>query len=177
MTERSLDSAVLESPVETADALDLDDVRRCTELLQKIVADRGILAAVPLEMRQALLIAAGQASRPQSFQEKRLVKTLRRVRRLGEEAKDRESRAVTGIRQAREATVFVAPALLGDAATAPLAGYRAAEMERMRLNFYGFDASYHVARHHFVHKLPRSRTPLHLARHRRSAGGAPASRS
>ena len=119
MTERSLDSAVLESPVETADALDLDDVRRCTELLQKIVADRGILAAVPLEMRQALLIAAGQASRPQSFQEKRLVKTLRRVRRLGEEAKDRESRAVTGIRQAREATVFVAPALLGDAATAP----------------------------------------------------------
>jgi putative two-component system hydrogenase maturation factor HypX/HoxX len=64
-----------------------------------------------------------------------------------------------------------------DEAQAPLAGYRAAEMERMRLNFYGFDASYHVARHHFVHKLPRSRTPLHLARHRRSAGGAPASRS
>ncbi|MBK8687889.1 MAG: hydrogenase maturation protein [Betaproteobacteria bacterium] len=64
-----------------------------------------------------------------------------------------------------------------DEAQAPLAGYRAAEMERMRLNFYGFDASYHVARHHFVHKLPRSRTPLHLARHRRPAGGAPTPRS
>jgi putative two-component system hydrogenase maturation factor HypX/HoxX len=48
----------------------------------------------------------------------------------------------------------------------PLESYRAAEMERMQLNFYGFDASYHVARHHFVRKLPRSRTPLHLARHR-----------
>jgi len=99
--------------------LDLDDVRRCTELLQRVVADRGVLASVPLEMRQALLIAAGQASRPQSFQEKRLVKTLRRVRRQGEEAKDRESRAVTGIRQAREAAVFVAPALVGQAAAAP----------------------------------------------------------
>jgi len=37
----------------------------------------------------------------------------------------------------------------------------------MKLNFFGFDPSYHVARYHFVHKLPRSRTPLWLARHRR----------
>jgi putative two-component system hydrogenase maturation factor HypX/HoxX len=36
----------------------------------------------------------------------------------------------------------------------------------MKLNFYGFDSSYHVARWHFVHKSPRSRTPLWLARHR-----------
>ena len=36
----------------------------------------------------------------------------------------------------------------------------------MKLNFYGFDPSYHVARYHFVHKSPRSRTPLWLARHR-----------
>jgi NAD(P)-dependent dehydrogenase (short-subunit alcohol dehydrogenase family) len=118
MTERVLNSAVLEAPSE-ATALDLEDVRRCTDLLQKIVADRGVLAAVPLEMRQNLLIAAGQVSRPQSFQEKRLVKTLRRVRRFGEEAEDRESRAKTGIRQAREAAVFVAPALTGAAAEAP----------------------------------------------------------
>jgi len=119
MTRRSPGSALLDSPSEATEALDLEDVRRCTELLQKVVADRGVLASVPLEMRQALLIAAGQASRPASFQEKRLVKTLRRVRRLGEEAQDRESRAVTGIRQAREAAVFVAPALSGHAATAP----------------------------------------------------------
>ncbi|MBX7185798.1 MAG: SDR family oxidoreductase [Vicinamibacteria bacterium] len=119
MPRRSSDAIVLDAPVEAADALDLDEVRRCTELLQKVVADRGVLASVPLEMRQALLIAAGQASRPTSFQEKRLVKTLRRARRLGEEAQDRELRAVTGIRQAREAAVFVAPALVGEAPTAP----------------------------------------------------------
>ena len=43
----------------------------------------------------------------------------------------------------------------------------------MKLNFFGFDPSYHVARYHFVHKVPRSRTPLYLARHRRLAGRPP----
>ena len=53
----------------------------------------------------------------------------------------------------------------------PLAHYREEEMGHMRLNFFGFDPSYHVARYNFVHRLPQSRTPLHLALHRRI--GAP----
>jgi putative two-component system hydrogenase maturation factor HypX/HoxX len=53
-----------------------------------------------------------------------------------------------------------------DEAVKPLAAYRAEELERMKLNFYGFDTSYHVARQHFVCKVPHSRTPLWLARHR-----------
>ena len=40
------------------------------------------------------------------------------------------------------------------------------ELQRMQRNFYGFDPSYHVARHHFVHKSLASWTPRHLARHR-----------
>ncbi len=56
-----------------------------------------------------------------------------------------------------------------DERTKPLEQYRAEELERMRLNFYGFDSSYHVARYNFVHKVPRSRTPLHLATHRSRA--------
>ncbi len=55
-----------------------------------------------------------------------------------------------------------------DEARCPLASYRAAELEQMRRNFYGFDRSYHVARHHFVHRTPPSRTPLYLAAHRRT---------
>ncbi len=47
-----------------------------------------------------------------------------------------------------------------------LAEYRADELERMRLNFYGFDPSYHIARYRFVHRTPHAWTPLHLARHR-----------
>ncbi|OAN50683.1 hydrogenase maturation protein [Paramagnetospirillum marisnigri] len=54
-----------------------------------------------------------------------------------------------------------------DEAAKPLDAYRAEELEHMKLNFYGFDPSYHVARYNFIHKVPKSRTPLYLARHRR----------
>ena len=50
----------------------------------------------------------------------------------------------------------------------PLADYRSNELARMRMNFYGFDPSYHIARHRFVYRTPHAWTPLHLARHRRS---------
>ena len=53
-----------------------------------------------------------------------------------------------------------------DEAAKPLAAYREEELTQMRRNFYGFDPSYHIARHHFVHKSPASWTPRHLARHR-----------
>ncbi|MDO8788318.1 MAG: enoyl-CoA hydratase-related protein [Sulfuritalea sp.] len=53
-----------------------------------------------------------------------------------------------------------------DEAAKPLAAYRDEELAHMRRNFYGFDPSYHVARHHFVRKSPASWTPRHLARHR-----------
>ena len=53
-----------------------------------------------------------------------------------------------------------------DEAAKPLARYREEELERMKLNFFGFDPSYHVARYHFVHKLPKARTPSWLAGHR-----------
>lgn len=53
-----------------------------------------------------------------------------------------------------------------DEAARPLADYRQEELSRMHRNFYGFDPSYHVARYHFVHKLPHAWTPRHLALHR-----------
>jgi putative two-component system hydrogenase maturation factor HypX/HoxX len=55
---------------------------------------------------------------------------------------------------------------LQDEAEKPLARYREEELSQMRRNFYGFDPSYHVARHHFVRKSLASWTPRHLARHR-----------
>ncbi len=53
-----------------------------------------------------------------------------------------------------------------DEALKPLESYRAEELAHMQRNFYGFDPSYHVARHRFVHKTSHSWTPRHLARHR-----------
>jgi len=55
---------------------------------------------------------------------------------------------------------------LVDESAKPLDKYREEELEQMKLNFYGFDPSYHVARYHFVHKLPKARTPHYLAPHR-----------
>jgi len=49
----------------------------------------------------------------------------------------------------------------------PLDQYREQELDKMQLNFYGFDPSYHVARYNFVYKVPKSRTPLTIAKHRR----------
>jgi putative two-component system protein, hydrogenase maturation factor HypX/HoxX len=54
----------------------------------------------------------------------------------------------------------------------PLADYRSHELARMRMNFYGFDPSYHIARHRFVHRTPHAWTPLHLAGHRRLVDAA-----
>ena len=53
-----------------------------------------------------------------------------------------------------------------DEAEKPLVRYREEELAQMRRNFFGFDPSYHVARYNFVRKVPKSRTPVTLARHR-----------
>jgi putative two-component system hydrogenase maturation factor HypX/HoxX len=60
-----------------------------------------------------------------------------------------------------------------DEAVKPLRAYREEELAAMRRNFYGFDPSYHVARSNFVRRVAPSRTPLHLATHRRG-GRTPA---
>lgn len=49
----------------------------------------------------------------------------------------------------------------------PLSAYREEELERMKLNFYGFDTSYHIARYYFVRRILPFRTPPYLALHRR----------
>ncbi len=48
----------------------------------------------------------------------------------------------------------------------PLEDYRREELEQIKVNLYGPDPSYHIARHQFVYKVTPSETPLHLAKHR-----------
>ena len=57
-----------------------------------------------------------------------------------------------------------------DEAERPLHAYRDAELERMRMNFFGFDPSYHVARFRLVRRSPHAWTPLYLAHHRARLG-------
>jgi len=145
-------------------ALETADVRRATDMLEAIAADRALLAAVPLELRQALLIAAGRVSRPASYQEKRLVKTLRRARRQREEAKDREARAETGIRVAREAAVFVPPPL---ALPGALAEMLARELQKPK-SCYVCKSEF-TRLHHFYDALCPECAELHYAKRFQSA--------
>ncbi|NJM69689.1 MAG: hydrogenase maturation protein [Scytonema sp. RU_4_4] len=48
----------------------------------------------------------------------------------------------------------------------PLEDYRKEELEKMKINFYEPDQSYHTARYNFVYKVTPLKTPLHLAKHR-----------
>lgn len=53
----------------------------------------------------------------------------------------------------------------------PLAAYRAAELQHMRMNFagkfYGGEVNYHEARYNFVHKVRPKETAAYLAKHMR----------
>ena len=113
MTERTL-----EAETGKAARLALADVRLCIALLEAIVADRALLADLPAAERQALILAAGRASRPARHEATRLVKEFRRRKKQEVQKDDREARATAGIRAARQAPVFVAPAPLRIAAPA-----------------------------------------------------------
>jgi NAD(P)-dependent dehydrogenase (short-subunit alcohol dehydrogenase family) len=87
----------------------LEELRRARQVLEAVVADRSLLAALPLEERTRLLTAAGRAVHPETEQKRRLVKALRARRRRQIEKRDRALLERTGIRAAREADVFVPP--------------------------------------------------------------------
>jgi putative two-component system hydrogenase maturation factor HypX/HoxX len=107
----------------------------------------------PLTAKRALEIAFTDACIPGDVQEFHH-EVAQRAAQLADQADWNDS--ITAKRETRAR----------DEAAKPLATYRAEELAQMRRNFYGFDPSYHVARHHFVRKSPASWTPRHLARHR-----------
>ena len=86
-----------------------EEIRRCTELLEAIVRDRALLTELSEDERKALLTAAGRVSRPESDQERRLVREFRRASKRERRRKDRSVLAETEIRVARTAPVYVPP--------------------------------------------------------------------
>jgi putative two-component system hydrogenase maturation factor HypX/HoxX len=105
------------------------------------------------EARRLGLVDATEGGAPEAFERAMIARAEALARSPGLEARLAAKRA-----QRR-----------ADEAERPLADYRAEELARMRLNFFGFDTSYHVARLKFITGEAKSRTPLHLARHRAPA--------
>ena len=86
-----------------------DRVRSAAELLEAIVADRALLASVPEDDRTRLLQAAGQVSRPDAIDRRRLVKATKRDRKAAKVERAESVLNATGIRKLRRETVFTTP--------------------------------------------------------------------
>ncbi len=86
-----------------------EELRRALTVLQSVVEDRALLAALTKEERAALMLAAGRMSRPARYEAMVLSRAVRKSQRGKRQALDREARATTGIRSARSAEVFSAP--------------------------------------------------------------------
>ena len=86
-----------------------EGLRAATELLESIVKDRTLLAAVSAEERSRLLLAAGQVSRPDAPARRRLLKAMQRQHKAAKFERDEHIRAQTGIRALRRAPVFTTP--------------------------------------------------------------------
>jgi NAD(P)-dependent dehydrogenase (short-subunit alcohol dehydrogenase family) len=83
-------------------------VRAAADLLEAIIDDRALLAAIPEEHRHRLLQAAGQVSRPDAVARRQLVKAAKRKRKREKVNRAEAVLTETGIRRARrEAVVAV----------------------------------------------------------------------
>lgn len=87
----------------------IEALTAAADLLEAIVADRGVLADAPDALRKRLLTAAGRVSLPLKHERKMLARELRRRRKAEQLARDEERRLQTGIRVLREHPVFVTP--------------------------------------------------------------------
>lgn len=91
----------------------LQRIEASAELLESIVADRGVLIDVPAELRERLMVAAGQASRPDKAARRALERARQTQAKLKRRAKDEAVLDQTGIRKLRESPVFLTPRLSG----------------------------------------------------------------
>ena len=84
-------------------------LRAATELLEAVVADRSLLAALPLEERTRLLNAAGDVFSPDVEERRRQIKAERRQQKQQKVQRDQSTLDQTGIRSLRARPVFMTP--------------------------------------------------------------------
>lgn len=92
-----------------------EDILSCIALLESLVENSEQLAHLSEEQRIALMKVAGQLSRPIKDELRKRKRDSRRLKRQRVNNFERQARAGTGIRTARESTVFVAPLQISDA--------------------------------------------------------------
>ncbi len=89
-----------------------EEIEKCINILNHLVANTDQIFEIPKEQRTALLKASGMLSRPSREEFSRRKKDAKKAEKRKKAAKDKTARKETGIRNAREAIVFTAPKLL-----------------------------------------------------------------
>ena len=92
-----------------------EEIQACISLLEDLVQNSEQLAHLSAQQRTALIIATGQLSRPHRDELRKRKRDNRKLERQKVDNFERRARAATGIRSAREATVFTAPLRIADA--------------------------------------------------------------
>lgn len=96
-----------------------EDLDLCLAVLQQLNTDTTQILDIPKEKRLELMIAAGQLSRPNKEEFTKRNRATKKALKQKAKLKDKESRNTTGIRSAREANIFVAPAMIALAGKSP----------------------------------------------------------
>ena len=86
-----------------------DEIRSATELLERVIADRGLLAGLPREERARLLDAVALVYHPDAKARRKMVKATIRQRKAEAVRKEEEVLEERGIRSLRRQSVFNTP--------------------------------------------------------------------
>jgi len=98
---------------EIAEKLSQAEIDACISILEKLVGDTNQVFDLPEEKRIALMSAAGSLTRPSREEFSRRKKDSKKAAKRKMIERDKHARKETGIRSAREATIFIAPTLIG----------------------------------------------------------------
>ncbi len=97
---------------ENQSSLTQEQLDQCIAVLQSLNADTNTIWEMPEDKKRALMKAAGQLTRPSRDEYQRRRKDAKKAAKRKQVEKDKHARKETGIRSAREASIFVAPTMI-----------------------------------------------------------------
>ncbi len=98
----------------------VDRFEACSQLLEQVIEDRGMLSALDPEQRRRFLTAAGRVSRPTKQERRTLTRAHRKKDKHLRRATDEALLDRTGIRQLRENPIFQTPRRSGQETPGPM---------------------------------------------------------
>ena len=99
-------------PKKEISQLSKDQIDQCISTLETLNADTNQIFEIPKDRRVELFMQAGLLSRPHRDEFKKRKKGAKQIEKRKAAARDKLARNKTGIRSAREASVFVAPKMI-----------------------------------------------------------------